>query len=222
MIACDTNVVVQAAVFHAKEPADTKHMPRASADLLRSRTKRSIRVPDIVYGELLMGTVSSRQMRMRELLMQKIPMIESSMASRWAAAKLLKAMRWSKKHSGDCLAYMTSALHGASLFVSWDRDLSGKQKRIRIQAAASVILKSNKITLCLTPEEVMPHHNPKRKSKMTEDQKVMKFCRDYRARAWRRVRAIVGPDMDDQIDYMCAVGRAAAVRNGIKIIPSPV
>ena len=47
----------------------------------------------------------------------------------------------------------------------------------------------------------MPHHNPKKKRKLTEDQKVMKFCSDYRARAWRRVRAIVGPDMDDQIDY---------------------
>lgn len=221
MISCDTNVVVQAAVFHAKEPADTKHMPRASADLLRSRTKRVIRVADIVYGELLMGTVSPRQMYLRELFMRKIPMVESSMASRWAAAKLLKSMKWSKKHSGDCLAYMTSALHNATLFVSWDRDLTGGLKRTRIQAAATVILKTPRVPSCVTPEEVMPHHNPTQK-RITEEQKVMRFCRAYRARAWRRVRHIVGPDIDDQIDYMCAVGRAAAVRNGNTIIASPI
>jgi len=218
MIACDTNIVVQAAVFHAKDPADTKHMPRLSADFLRSRNRRQIRIPDIVYGELLLGTVSPQQMRMRELFMKKLVVLDSSMASRWAASKLRRLLKRGHGHNADCLAYMTSALHNANLFVSWDSGLSGKITRFKIQAAPSVILKRQLVPSCPPPAEVMPHHNPKKRRRLTEDQKVMKFCREYRARAWRRVRAIVGPDEDDQIDYMCGLAKA----HGMKTVPSPV
>lgn len=207
MLVCDANTLIQAAIYHVKEVASTPHMPRLSADFLRSRTKQDIRIPDIVFGEIVFGARSQKQGRMLELFLKKMEVLSNTPRILWSAAKLRRLLKRGKKHNTDCIAYMTAAAYNAKAFISWDRDFIGKKNRIKVQVSASYLLKKQ-APPCFTPEEIMPKRNPKRKTGLTVDQKVMKMCAEHRARAWRRVRAIVGNDEDDQIEYMCGLARA--------------